>query len=115
MIILQPSLVVLSKRNNSAGKTRVIVKFNNIYRASVKDAINGLGKLDDVNIYVEALDPSYTLAKSPLYVFAGDKLVVYSLANPNKNDRLIVPLQNIVKHKPVIVKKDPYEYYYFDL
>ena len=107
----QPSLVVLSKRNDSTGKTSVIVKFNNIYRASVKDAINGLGKLDDFNIYVEALDPSYTLAKSPLYVFAGDKLVVYSLVNSNKNDRLIVPLQNIVKHKPVIVKKDPYEYY----
>nr|WP_227806615.1 hypothetical protein [Francisella persica] len=41
-----------------------------IYRASVKDAINDLGKLDDV-FHVEALDSSYTLEKSPLYVFVG--------------------------------------------
>ncbi|APC92198.1 hypothetical protein BBG19_1470 [Francisella sp. MA067296] len=113
----QPSLVVLSKRNDSAGNTSVIVEdieyenFNNTYRASVKDAINDLGTLDDANIYVEALDPNYTLAKSPLYVFAGDKLVVYNLANSNKTDRLIVPLNSIVEHKPVIVKKDLYDYY----
>ncbi|WP_043024511.1 hypothetical protein [Francisella tularensis] len=113
----QPSLAVLTKRNDSAGNTSIIVEdieynsFNNTYKTSIKDAINGLGKLGDNNIYVEAVDPSYTLAKSPLYVFVGDKLIVYNLANSNKNDTLIVPLQNIVKHKPIIVKKDFYEYY----
>ncbi|MDE4994850.1 hypothetical protein NAH09_13055, partial [Francisella tularensis subsp. holarctica] len=76
------SLAVLTKRNDSAGHTSIIVEdieynsFNNNYKTSIKDAINGIGKLGDNNIYVEALYPSYTLAKSQLYVFVGDKLIV---------------------------------------
>ncbi|MBD5784356.1 hypothetical protein IFN73_10755, partial [Francisella tularensis subsp. holarctica] len=75
----QPSLAVLTKRNDIAGNTSIIVEdieynsFNNNYNTSIKDAINGLGQLGDNNIYDEDLDSSYTLEKRQIYVFVGVK------------------------------------------
>lgn len=70
-----------------------------------------MGKIEDNNIYAIALDPSYTLSQSPLYIFAGKKMVVYNVNNYHKVKRQTVILSEKVSNKPVVVKKDAYDYY----
>lgn len=113
----EPSLAVLATRYDEDGNATVMVeeleynKLRNTYMTSIKDSINGLGEIKDSNVYVEALDPYYTLSQSPLYVFAGDRLVAYNLDSSNKLSKQVMVLSSEIKNKPVVVKKDDYSYY----
>jgi hypothetical protein len=78
----EPSLAVLITRRDSDDNLVSIIEdlaydpLQNIYTVSVKDSINGLGDIDNSNVYAVALDPTYTLAESPLYIFAGKKMLM---------------------------------------
>ncbi|MED7787661.1 hypothetical protein [Francisella sp. 19X1-34] len=113
----EPSLAVLITRRDSDDSLAVIIEdldydpLQDIYSVSIKDSINGLGDIDSNNVYVVALDPSYTLAQSPLYIFAGKKMIVYNVSSRYKVKRQVVILSEEVFNQPLVVKKDAYDYY----
>ncbi|WP_150466779.1 hypothetical protein [Francisella sp. SYW-9] len=113
----EPSLAVLITRRDSDDNLAVIIEdlkydsLQNIYSTSVKDSISGLEDVGNSNIYAIALDPTYTLAQSPLYIFAGKKMIVYNTSSHYKVKRQTVILSNKVSNRPLVVKKDAYDYY----
>ncbi|WP_052399203.1 hypothetical protein [Candidatus Francisella endociliophora] len=113
----EPNLAVLSTYYDEDDKASVRFmdftynKFKNTYDEVLKDTINGLGEINDSNVFIEALDPYYILAKSPLYVFAGDRMIVYNIAKDQRLKKEVINLNHVVENKPVIVKKDDYSYY----
>ncbi|AJI53872.1 putative pilus assembly protein [Francisella philomiragia] len=112
-----PSLVVLSTRKDNAGNINVIIQdveydlSNNRYIISIKDIIDARAEISDKNIYVQVLDPTRTLAKSFLYLFIGNKLVVYGLGNSFDTSKKQVNLDRVVENAPIIVRKDQYSNY----
>lgn len=114
----EPSLVVLSTRFDNHGKASVIVndiefdKEKSSYTTYIKDAINGLGEITNKNVYVEALDPYYTLSQSPLYIFTGNRVTIYNIDNSShESKKEAVTINSTVSNKPIIVKKDSYSNY----
>ncbi|AJI47426.1 putative pilus assembly protein [Francisella philomiragia] len=112
-----PSLVVLSTRKDNAGNINVIVQdveydqSNSRYIISIKDIIDTRVEISDNNIYVQVLDPTRTLAKSFLYLFIGNKLVVYGLGNSFDTSKKQVNLDRVVENAPIIVRKNQYSNY----
>ncbi|MED7819878.1 MULTISPECIES: hypothetical protein [unclassified Francisella] len=113
----EPSLVVLETRPGNNDNLSVVVEnlsydyLQNTYSTSIEDGINGFKETDSDNIYVIALDPSYMLSQSPLYIFVGRKMIVYDVDNSYKVKRRIMVLNEKVFNKPIVVKKDVYDYY----
>ncbi|WP_191092327.1 hypothetical protein [Francisella sp. SYW-2] len=113
----QPSLVVLSTRRDSSGSMSIIVQdveydeSNSRYTVLIKDIINTNEETNNSNIYVQALDPSRTLSKSLLYLFIGNKLIVYGLDNSFKASKKEVDLGKVVENPPIIVRKNQYSNY----
>ncbi|MBK2268089.1 hypothetical protein [Francisella philomiragia] len=112
-----PSLVILSTRKDNAGNINVIVQdveydqSNSRYIISIKDIIDTGMEISDNNIYVQVLDPTRTLAKSFLYLFIGNKLVVYGLGNSFDTSKKQVNLDRVVENEPIIVRKNQYSNY----
>ncbi|MBY7734088.1 hypothetical protein [Francisella philomiragia] len=112
-----PSLVVLSTRKDNAGNISIIIQdveydqSNNRYIISIKDIIDTRVEIGDNNVYVQVLDPTRTLAKSFLYLFIGNKLVVYGLGNSFDTSKKQVNLDRVVENAPIIVRKDQYSNY----
>ena len=119
---VEPTLAVLVTRYDEDGNATVVLEdieydpLTNSYKASIKDTINSLGEIKAKNIYVEALDPYYTLGKSTLYVFAGDRMFVYKADKDKAFKKDVLDLSHtlenkLIENKPIVVKKDDYSYY----
>ena len=113
-----PSLAIASTRHDSEGNLSVVLselsfdKQKNAYVSNIKDTINGIGKFKADRVYVQALDPEFTLSKSPIYIIAGDKLEAYNVANNHyKTKRFTMILEQSTSHSPIVVKKNAYSYY----
>ena len=113
-----PSLAIASARYDDEGNLSVMLtdlSFNqekNAYIGDLKDNINGIGKVAAEKVHIEALDPEFTLSKSPLYIVAGNRLVAYNVANNQyKVQRFTMLLEQSTLHQPIVVKKNAYSYY----
>ncbi|MFT5950764.1 MAG: hypothetical protein ACI9BN_001017 [Francisella sp.] len=113
-----PSLAIASARHDDEGNLSVTLtdlSFNqekNAYISDLKDSINGIGKVAASQVHIEALDPEFTLSKSPLYIVVGNKLVAYNVANNQyKAQKFTMLLEQGTSHQPIVVKKNAYSYY----
>ncbi|MGQ4003662.1 hypothetical protein QIW57_02685 [Francisellaceae bacterium CB52] len=113
-----PSLAIASARHDDEGNLSVTLtdlsfdQEKNAYISNLKDNINGIGKVAANEVHIEALDPEFTLSKSPLYIVAGNKLVAYNVANNQyKAQKFTMLLEQGTSHQPIIVKKNAYSYY----
>jgi hypothetical protein len=113
-----PSLAVASVYYEEEGSLSVRIfdlSFNaekNAYIGDLKDSINGIGRVAANKVHIESLDPEFTLSKSPLYIVAGTKLVVYNVANNEyKAQKFTMLLEQGTSHNPIVVKKNAYSYF----
>jgi len=113
-----PSLAVASVYYEEEGSLSVRtfdLSFNaekNAYIGDLKDSINGIGRVAANKVHIESLDPEFTLSKSPLYIVAGTKLVVYNVANNEyKVQKFTMLLEQGTSHDPIVVKKNAYSYF----
>ncbi len=107
-----PSLAIASARHDDEGNLSVTLtdlsfdQEKNAYISDLKDSINGIGKVAANKVHIEALDPEFTLSKSPLYIVAGNKLVAYNVANNQyKAQKFTMLLEQGTSHQPIVVKK----------
>ena len=113
-----PSLAIASTRYEDEGGLAVTLtdlsfnKEKNAYMGDLKDTINGIGKVAADNVHIEAIDPEFTLSKSPLYIVAGDRFIAYNVANNQyKVQKFTMQLEQGTSHQLIVVKKNVYGYY----
>jgi hypothetical protein len=114
-----PRLVVAvgeQAQKNQANVRILDINYNqkkNIYRASNRGVIKGLGQISKDEFYLSILDPKATFEPSDILMFAGDKLYDISAVSVDKRVSKVEPitLKTSTINTPIVVKKDDENFY----